>query len=91
LIAEVSDTSVALDRGRKLRTYARHGIAVYWIVNLIERQVEVYTEPLNPRRGAPVYQTRTDYRPGQKVPVHVAGVVIGSIAVNAVLPPASGR
>jgi hypothetical protein len=28
-----------------LRSYARAGIPVYWVINLIELQVEVYTNP----------------------------------------------
>ena len=45
LVIEVSLSTLAYDRGRKLRAYARSGIAELWIVNLVHRQVEVYTEP----------------------------------------------
>jgi Uma2 family endonuclease len=45
LVIEVSLSTLAYDRGRKLRAYARSGIAELWIVNLAHRQVEVYTEP----------------------------------------------
>src|SRR5262249_6277291 len=38
-IMEVADTSLARDRGEKLRLYARAGIVCYWIINLIDRQV----------------------------------------------------
>jgi Uma2 family endonuclease len=48
LLIEVSDTTYATDRGPKLRAYARAGIADYWIVNLVQRRVEVYREPSNP-------------------------------------------
>ncbi len=37
LIVEVSDSSLRLDRGDKLRAYARSGIVHYWIVNLVDR------------------------------------------------------
>jgi len=87
LVAEVADSSLDLDRGRKLRTYARHGIAVYWVVNLIDRQVEVYTDPETPRRGKPHYRTRTDYGPDQQVPVVIAGEAVGAVAVGSILPP----
>ena len=46
LIVEVSDSSLSFDRGRKLRLYAAAGIPEYWIVNLVDRQVEVHREPL---------------------------------------------
>jgi Uma2 family endonuclease len=45
LIIEVSLSTLAYDRGRKLRAYARSGIAELWIVNVAQRQVEVHTEP----------------------------------------------
>ncbi len=45
LIIEVAETSLATDRGLKLKAYAEAGIADYWIVNLKDRQIEVYREP----------------------------------------------
>lgn len=45
LVVEISDTTLAKDRGPKLRVYARNQIAEYWIVNLAERQLEVHRDP----------------------------------------------
>lgn len=45
LLIEISDTSLELDRDEKLPVYARAGISEVWIVNLIERAIEVYREP----------------------------------------------
>lgn len=45
LVVEVADTSLAKDRLRKGGLYARAGIADYWIVNLVDRVVEVYRQP----------------------------------------------
>ncbi|MEM6798514.1 MAG: Uma2 family endonuclease [Planctomycetota bacterium] len=45
LVIEVADSSLAYDRGEKLQAYASAGIRDYWIVNLVDRQVEVYREP----------------------------------------------
>ncbi|MEA2665696.1 MAG: hypothetical protein QOI11_2640 [Candidatus Eremiobacteraeota bacterium] len=42
LVVEVALSSLRHDRGRKLRAYARTGIAEVWIVNLVHRCVEVY-------------------------------------------------
>jgi hypothetical protein len=42
LIVEVSETTLRFDRGRKGSLYARSGIADYWILNLVDRQLEVY-------------------------------------------------
>jgi len=45
LIIEVSDSSLELDRGKKLRLYASCAVPEYWVVNLPERCIEVYTGP----------------------------------------------
>src|SRR3954466_10717031 len=41
LVIEVSDTTLRLDR-RKAAVYAEAGVAEYWILNLNDRQLEVY-------------------------------------------------
>jgi Uma2 family endonuclease len=46
LVVEVSDTTLASDRTRKASLYASAGIPEYWIVNLIDRQVEVFRQPV---------------------------------------------
>jgi Uma2 family endonuclease len=45
LLIEVADASLTDDRNEKLSLYAEAGIAEYWIVNLIDEQVEVYRNP----------------------------------------------
>jgi len=44
-IIEVAESSLALDRGKKLRLYASCAVPEYWVVNLPERCIEVYTGP----------------------------------------------
>lgn len=44
-VAEVSVTSLATDRLAKTAIYAEAGIAEYWIVNPMARQIEVYRRP----------------------------------------------
>jgi Uma2 family endonuclease len=46
LIVEVADTSVRYDQTEKASLYAKAGIQDYWIVNLVDRQVEVYRDPV---------------------------------------------
>lgn len=46
LVVEVSDTTLAYDRGRKASLFASAGIADYWIVNLVDQQLEVYRNPI---------------------------------------------
>ena len=45
LLVEVSDTTLAYDRGIKLPLYARAGIGEIWIVNLPGETIERYTAP----------------------------------------------
>ena len=45
LIVEVSETSLSLGREVKGSLYARAGLADYWIVNLVDRVLEVYRDP----------------------------------------------
>lgn len=84
-VVEVADSSLRDDRVYSARMYARAGLPVYWIVNLIDRQVEVYTEP-DPAADPPAYRTRTDYPDGQDVPVVLDGVSVGTIPVAELLP-----
>ena len=46
LIVEVAESRLAFDRRDKASLYARAGIADYWVVNLVERVVEVHQEPV---------------------------------------------
>jgi Uma2 family endonuclease len=46
LVIEVSDKTLAYDRGRKAGTYATNGIQDYWILNLVDRQLEVHRRPV---------------------------------------------
>src|SRR5438128_12475391 len=52
LVVEVSLTSLEFDRVHKSSLYARAGRPEYWIVNLVDRVLEVYREPA-PSRSAP--------------------------------------
>jgi Uma2 family endonuclease len=65
------------------RIYATSGIPVYWIINLIDSQIEVYTVP---DLVLGQYVSTTDYRPGQNVPVVIGGSEVCTIAVAVLLP-----
>ena len=85
LVAEVADASLRRDRTTKLRIYARASVAVYWVVNLIDRQVEVYSDPTGPAEQ-PSYRQRRDYGPADDVPLVIDGKEIGRIPVRDILP-----
>ncbi len=81
LIVEVADSSLADDRELGAKVYGPAGIPVYWIINLVNHQVEVYTGP-----GLGGYQSCAVFLSGQAVPVVIGGQQMGEIAVDDVLP-----
>jgi len=83
-VVEVADSSRNFDREVKNQVYATAGIPIYWIVNVKDRIVEVYTKPGNGK--SPGYRTRKDYAPGTSVPVVVGGKKVGSVPVDELLP-----
>ena len=85
LLVEVADPSLEQDRGIKQRAYARARIPVYWIVNLIDRQIEVYAEPTG-RAAEPTYGQRRDYGPADTITLVLDGVEVGTPAVRDLLP-----
>ncbi len=85
LLVEVADESLARDRGVKKRSYARARVANYRIVNLIDRHVEVHTDPTGPA-DVPDYRQRHVYHENEHVPVVLDGEEIGRIAVRDLLP-----
>ncbi len=85
MVIEVSDTTLQRDRTVKKRIYARAGIAIYWIVNLVEEQVEVYSQPIV-EVEQPDYSQRLDFGRSAVIPIIIEGIEIGAIAVNSLLP-----
>jgi Uma2 family endonuclease len=81
LIVEVADSSLTNDRKEMAVVYGKAGIPIYWIVNLVDRQVEVYTGP-----GPNGYAPPEVYLPGSIMPVVVDGGIVGHIAVDDLLP-----
>ena len=62
--------SLADDQGVRLERYARAEIPVYWIVNLRDRQVEVYTDP---DAAAGLFRHAVIYGQDEQVPVMIDG------------------
>lgn len=59
---EVADSSLRFDQRVKAKLYGAASIADYWIINLPERQIEVYREP-----QPDGYRTVTRYKPGESI------------------------
>lgn len=73
LVVEVSDSSAHHDRTVKSKIYAEAGIPCYWLVDLANRRVEVYSQPVRDG-GEYRYQSHVDYDPGENVPLTVEGI-----------------
>ncbi len=85
LVVEVSDSMLEEDQGTMQRIYARARLPVYWIVNIPERQLEVYIQP---RAGKnPAYRQCQVIAPPDSVSVTIGGTAVGPIAVADLLPP----
>ncbi len=76
LLIEVADSSLDYDRGEKAELYAEAGITDHWIVNAIDRSVEVHRNP-----------AASDYRDVQ--PFGIGEVVYPLVASAAALDIAS--
>jgi Uma2 family endonuclease len=85
LFMEVADSSLLTDRRLKGPLFASAKIPQYWIINLVERKIEVYSHP----RGGmkPAYRDRRDYGVGELVPLILGSREICLIAVRDLLPP----
>jgi Uma2 family endonuclease len=86
LIVEVAGSSLGIDRGHKATLYARAGIVDYWIVNLVDRTLEVHRQPVAAPETAAGwrYADIRSLNPGEMVsPVAAPGA---RIAVADLLP-----
>jgi Uma2 family endonuclease len=86
LVIEVAESSLPFDRVTKGSLYARAGIRDYWIVNLIDRVVEIYRDP-GPDLTAPFgwrYSSIERFHPGESV--SLLDMPAAPVAVAALLP-----
>lgn len=80
LVVEIAWSSIAADRALA-RTYGGGGIPVYWIVNVVDRQLEVYA---GPTEGA--YPEPTVLPESATVELTIAGDTVARIPVADLLP-----
>ena len=83
LVIEFSLTSLKLDIGAKLDAYARAGVVAYWVFNLKDNVIHVYTDPI-PSAGR--YASVATVAPGESIPFTLDGVPVGPIAASDLLP-----
>jgi len=84
IVVEVSESTPAIDRGLKRELYASDRIPEYWIVNLIDRAVEVYAKPKGGK--TPGYRQMKSFGDGDSVPLRIGATEFGVIAVSELLP-----
>ncbi len=77
VLMEVGDSTVISDRRYKGELYAKAKIPEFWLINLVDRKIEVHTKP---RSGK--YQKVVEYDVNETVPLALDGVKIARIAVN---------
>lgn len=86
LVVEVSESTLAFDRGEKASLYASTSIPEYWILNLVDRCVEVHRDPI-PMSSQPYgygYRSRVQYFANDTVAPLAASA--GTIKVVDLLP-----
>ncbi len=67
LIVEVADSTIEYDRKRKTRLYARAGIPEYWILNILDRHLEVHRLPVRGDSSSLTYQDQRTLTSSEKV------------------------
>jgi Uma2 family endonuclease len=83
LVVEVAESSLRLARRFKAELYARAGLPEYWIVNLVDRTIEVHREPGAGTTGDALYRSVTVLRlPASVTPL---GAPHATIAVGDLL------
>ncbi len=83
LVVELSLTSLKFDTGAKLAGYASAGVPAYWVVNLVDGVVHVYSDPI-PAEGR--FASSATVARGESFPFALGGVPVGPIAASDLLP-----
>ncbi len=81
LAVEISESTLHSDRAEKLPLYAASGIPFYWIINLVDRRLEVFSEPEGRE-----YRKAEVFSGDQDVPVILDGAEAGRVRVADLLP-----
>ena len=69
LIIEISDSTLRYDREIKSSLYAEANINYYWIVNLANNYLEVYTNPFNDNKGNFYYRNKNIFLPDDSIEI----------------------
>ncbi|PYO33077.1 MAG: hypothetical protein DMD86_11390 [Candidatus Rokuibacteriota bacterium] len=86
LVLEVSNSSLAFDRRDKGSLYARAQILDYWIVNLVDRVLEVYRDPVLSADALYGWSYARVLRLGPEATISPVAAPAASISVTDLLP-----
>lgn len=86
LVVEVAVSSLSLDRNHKGSLYARAGLEDYWIVNLAERVLEVYRQPIADASAPFGWRYASTQTLGAEASVAPLAASHASVSVAALLP-----
>jgi len=86
LVVEVAFSGLAIARGRKAAMYARNGITDYWILNLVDRVLEVHREPVRLRGTRRPWGYRAIHSVGPDDAVSPLALPSARVAVADLLP-----
>jgi len=84
LVIEIADSSRLRDRNLKMPLCASGRIPIYWIINIVDERIEVYSQP---RAGkSPTYRQIDLFAGDEEVPLVIAGETRGVIPVASLMP-----
>ena len=86
LLIEVAESTLAYDRDVKSRVYADARVRQYWIVNLIDRQLEVFQQPRATRGQPAIYRKRETLGEEERFKLELDGKQLGVFRVSHLLP-----
>ena len=84
LVIEISDSTLKYDRETKLPLYAESGINNYWIINLVDRNLEIYTNPFSSDKDKFGYRNKSIILPNEEI--DIPGFTDIHLKLNAVFP-----
>lgn len=85
LVVEIADATLQRDRTVKKQLYAQAQIPCYWLINLPERSLTIYTEPVT-QAARSDYQNCEVLTETDVVSVVIAGQEWGTVQLSEVLP-----
>jgi Uma2 family endonuclease len=85
LVVELADATLKRNLKETLAKYAASGLPAYWVVNLVDRRIECFTDP-QPAAGTAAFARAERFGPGEEVPLVLDGREVARVPVNDLLP-----